>query len=208
MKVFLQNDELCRVVTVRDGEIDLNHYDRIWDIYTRTEFGGVQVDVCVTGHKTDGERPAIDYDAPVTVEAYDMEGDTSLFECRSPIVQDGYTRELAGITPDELIRQMARIAVPLIPDTRFLRDFSRHDADFVRRTEARNPFLWLVRENGTARYDPARKEDPSGFTTWMDMFPDRCCLFHFDGICLRPVFTQTAREMLEKCLTETKTKIQ
>ncbi len=198
MKVFLQNNDYCRVVTVKDGDIDLTHYDDIWDVYTQTEFGGKMVDVCITGDMPEGECPAIDYAAPVRVEAYEKESDTTLFSCLSPIVTDEHSRALHPITADELNRQMAQIALPIMAESLYIRDFAYHHAGYVRRTEAKHPFLWLVRADGTALYDLTTKEDSSGFTTWMDMFRDRCCLFHFDGSHLRPILPQTAREMLEK----------
>ncbi len=148
MKVLLQNDDFCRVVTVKDGEIDLYHYDDIWDIHTRAEFNGVRVDVCVTGNKTDGEPICIDYNAPVTVEAFDKESETRLFECCSPIIADEYSTKMVVVSPDELIRQMAQIAVPLMADSSFVRDFAYIDTEYVRSTDAKHPFLWLVREDG------------------------------------------------------------
>jgi hypothetical protein len=182
MKIILQNEQHSQVVTVRDGDIDLEHYDRIWDIYTRVDFAGIQVDVCITGNKTDGECPGIDYTVPVEVETYCKEDDTCYFKCRSPIIKDEYTRELLGpMTPDELIRRMARIAVPMMPDTHFLRDFSYHDAGFVRRTDAARPFLWLVRERGTFVCDLTKREDVPGFLISMEHYRDSCCMFHYDG---------------------------
>ena len=198
MKVFLQNDDYCRVITVKDGEIDLNHYDDIWDIHTCTEFNGEEVDVCITGDKADGESDAIDYTCAVRVEAYREESYETLFSCLSPIIADGYSRKSFVISPDELIRQMAQIAMPLMADSPFVRDFSSIDAEFVRETDTANPFLWLVRENGTSLYDLVAKREVTGFTTTMDMYRDKCCLFFYDGLYLRPIMPQTAREMLEK----------
>jgi hypothetical protein len=201
MKVFLQNDRFCRVVTVRDGDIDLNHYDDIWDIYTDAEFDGMQVDVCITGDKTSGDRPGIDYNSPVRVEAYDKESDTNYFECRSPIVTDEHKRPF-GMTPDELIRQMAQIALPVMAGSPFIRDFAYHDAKRVRSTDAERPFLWLVRENGTTFCDLSKKEDAPGMLCTMELHPNGCCLFLYDGCHLRPITPKTALDMLEK-LTKT-----
>ncbi|MDR2911841.1 MAG: hypothetical protein LBV38_00855 [Alistipes sp.] len=198
MKVILQNEQYSRVITFKDSDIDLTHYDGIWDMYVRTEFAGIPVDVCITGDLTDGECPGIDYTAPVRVEAYKKESDTNLFECRSPIVQDEYSRELQSATPEELIRQMAQIAVPIILGTRFLRDFSLHDSDFVKRTDAKHPFLWLVRENGTSLYDLTRKDSADGFRYTMEQYRDECYLFHYNGYYLRPIITKDALSMLDK----------
>ncbi len=200
MKVLLQNDDCCRVITVKDGEIDLNHYDDIWDIHTCTEFNGEEVDVCITGQKTAGYYSGIDYNAPVTVEALEKEGDKTLFVCRSPIIADEYSAGQVVVKPDVLIRQMAQIAAPLISGSSFLRDFSYHDMEFVRLTDAAHPFLWLVREKGTYIYDLTIKTNVTGFTTTMDMYRDKCCLFFYDGLFLRPIMPHTAREMLEKLL--------
>lgn len=197
MKVFLQNEEYCRVITVKDSEIDLTHYDDIRDVYTRVEFAGIPVDVSITGDKTDGECPDIDYTAPVKVEAYDEEGDKCYFDCNSPIIQDEHTRELHRITPEELIRQMAQFAVAVMTNPRYIRDFSYCDTGFVSRTEAKHPFIWLVRESGTCICDLVGKQDVSGMLYTMEQYRDRCCLFHFDGLCLRPVTPQAARELLE-----------
>ncbi len=201
MKVFLQNDEHCQVITVRDGDIDLEHYDDIWDIYLREEFAGIPIDICITGDKADGERSAIDYASAVRVEAYEKESDTNYFRCLSPIIADEHTRELHPITPEELIRQMAHAALPVMADSPYIRDFAYHHAGYVRRTEARHPFLWLVRENGTALYDLTTKEKTDGFTWTMEHYRDRCCLFHYDGCYLRPILPQTARGMLENLQT-------
>jgi hypothetical protein len=200
MKVFLQNDRFCRVITVRDADIDLDHYDDIWDVYTRAEFDGRQVDVCITGDKTTGACTGIDYDAPVRVEAYDMESDTNLFECRSPIVADEHKLPF-GMAPDELIRRMAQVAMPIMAGSPFVRDFAYHDARRVRSTDAESPFLWLVRENGTAFCDLSNNEDARGMLCTMDQYRDQCCLFHYDGCDLRPVLPQTARAMLDKLTT-------
>ena len=204
MKIFLQNKDYCRVITVKDGEIDLNHYDDIWDVWLRTEFAGETVDVCITGDKADGESDAIDYTCAVRVEAYGKESDTTLFSCLSPIVTDEHTRTLHPITPDELIRQMAQTALPIMERSLYIRDFAYHHARYVRRTDAKNPFLWLVRENGTYLYDLTTKEDVSGLTVTMDIHHDQCCLFHFDGFHLRPIFPQTARDMLTQIENQNK----
>jgi hypothetical protein len=198
MKVILQNEQYSRVITFKDSDIDLTHDDGIWDMYVRAEFAGIPVDVYITGDLTDGECPGIDYTAPVRVEAYEKESDTNLFECRSPIVQDEYSLDLQPAIPEELIRQMAQIAVPIILDTRFLRDFSLHDSDFVRRTDAKHPFLWLVRENGTSLYDLTRKDSADGFRYTMEQYRDECCLFHYDGGYLRPIMPTAANEILNK----------
>ena len=124
-------------------------------------------------------------------------GDKRYFECHSPIIADEHTRQLFGITPEELIRRMAQIAVEMIPDTRFLQDFSRYDAAFVRRTEAGRPFLWLVRSRGTYLCDLTTREDAPGIVYTMEHYRDECCLFHFDGLYLRPVTVQMARKILD-----------
>ncbi len=196
MKVFLQNKDYCRVITVKDGEIDLNHYDDIWDVWLRTEFNGEEVDVCITGTKKKGRYSGIDYNAPVTIEAFEKESDTGLFFCQSPIVADEYSAGQVVVKPDVLIRQMAQIAVPLMADTHFVRDFSYIDAEFVRETETAHPFLWLVRENGTSLYDLVAKRDVAGFVSTMEMYRAQYCLFHFDGLYLRPIMPQTAHDML------------
>ena len=204
MKVFLQNDDYCRVVTVKDSEVDLNYYDDIWDVYIQTEFAGVTVDVCITGDKTTAEIPGIDYAAQVLVEAYIKECDKNLFECHSPIISDEHTGEQHCITSIELIRQMAQIALPIMAESQYIRDFAFHDTGYVRRTEAKRPFLWLVRANGTYLFDLTTKEDVTGLTTMMDLYREQFCLYHFDTLYLRPILPQTAREMLEKIYNQNK----
>ena len=97
MKLILQNENHCQVLTVPDGEIDLTRNCDIWDVSLRTEFAGIPVDVCVIGDMTRQECPGIDYAAPVAIEAYDKEQDKRYFECHSPIIADEHTRQLFGI---------------------------------------------------------------------------------------------------------------
>ena len=199
MKVILQNEDHCRVVTVKDSDIDLNRHAPTWVVRTEVDFAGTPVRICITGYKLHSRYDEnIDYTVPATIDVLGEEDSALCLEYRSPLIRDEHTSELFPMTPDELIRRMAQVAVPLIPDPRFLRDFSYHDAAFVRRTGAKHPFLWLVRECGTYLYDLTGNDDASGMQYTMEQYRDKCCMFHYDGCTLKPITPQAAWDMLEK----------
>ncbi|WP_303067647.1 hypothetical protein [Alistipes indistinctus] len=101
---------------------------------------------------------------------------------------------------NKLLRRMVPIAHALM--TGFQTDFTVHDAEFVCKTQAKQPFIWLVRELGT-RLFPIQEPDNLRFALenieiYARSYKNDFVLYYYDGHCLRPIVPATVRRMIQQ----------
>ncbi|GHT54457.1 hypothetical protein FACS189446_4130 [Bacteroidia bacterium] len=91
----------------------------------------------------------------------------------------------------ELFQLMELIATNLIT-TRYITDFTVHDKNFIRRTNTKTPFVWLVYYSGTHIYDLTDSKEIRQFNEMLKHFENHSsndfCLYRYDGSKLFPVF--------------------
>jgi hypothetical protein len=117
-------------------------------------------------------------------------------------------RYLSGEVVDtripRLLQSMGKIAKSLITN-QFITDFTIHDTVFIHRTNAKIPFIWLVRDAGTHLYQTDEIKEIQALKSILDYYmkysSSEFCLFKYDGQKLFPVFPKVIREWLEKQLT-------
>jgi len=120
-----------------------------------------------------------------------------------------YYRDLSGIQEENSVTQlqesMELIATSLIT-SRHITDFTVHDVNFIHRTNAEIPFVWLVYDSGTHIYATNEAQDIRNFKDLLDHFENYFkkdfCLYRYDGIKLFPVFPGVIREWIKKELTK------
>jgi len=115
-------------------------------------------------------------------------------------LSDGQELEVVEIGIAKLLQQMKPIATALVTSL-FITDFTVHDTDFIRRTKAEMPFIWLVYESGTKLYEANTVQGLCEFLLIMDYFEHHSqedfCLFRYDGKKLFPVFPKITRILTE-----------
>jgi len=106
---------------------------------------------------------------------------------------------------EKLLQLMELIATNLIT-TRYITDFTVHDTNFVRRTNAETPFIWLVNHSRTHLYTLDDKQEILNFTKILDYYVNNSnsefCLYKYDGNKLFPVFPKVIKSWIENELTE------
>jgi hypothetical protein len=94
---------------------------------------------------------------------------------------------------------MEFIATSLIT-SRYITDFTVHDANFIRRTSAGTPFVWLVCESGTHIHAADDAQDIRHFKEILDHYENYSkadfCLYRYDGEKLFPVFPKIMHEWI------------
>jgi len=105
----------------------------------------------------------------------------------------------------KLLQQMKPIASTLITSI-YITDFTVHDTDFIRKTNAKTPFVWLVYESGTHIYATDEAGDLRNFLQTLDYYENYSvadfCLYRYDGNKLFPVFPNVTRMLTENELTK------
>ena len=80
-------------------------------------------------------------------------------------------------------------------------DFTVHDTNFIRKTNAKTPFIWLVYESGTHIYATNKAKDLRNFLQTLDYYENYSaadfCLYRYDGNKLFPVFPNVTRMLTE-----------
>jgi hypothetical protein len=104
---------------------------------------------------------------------------------------------------EELLRLMEWIATSLVTSL-FITDFTVYDTGFIRRTNASEPFIWLVRENGTHLYVTNSAQEIRNFFQTLDYYENHSdsdfCLYRYDGEKLFPVFPKITRILTKSYL--------
>jgi len=105
----------------------------------------------------------------------------------------------------ELLQLMELIATNLIT-TQYITDFTIYDTNFVHRTNAETPFIWLVYYSGTHIYALNDVKEIQHFTEKLDHFENysnsEFCLYRYDGNKLFPVFPKVIKKWIEDELTK------
>jgi urate oxidase len=105
----------------------------------------------------------------------------------------------------DLLQLMEWIATSLIT-SQYITDFTIHDTNFIRRTNAETPFVWLVYESGTHIYSLNDIQEIRNFKEVLDVFENYrksdFCLYKYDGNRLFPVFPKITRMWIESELTK------
>lgn len=100
---------------------------------------------------------------------------------------------------------MEPVAASLIT-TRYITDFTVHDTDFIRRTNAETPFVWLVYHSGTHIHALDDAKEIQDFLNTLEQYERYSgadfCLYRYDGEKLFPVFPKVMREWTENKLSE------
>ena len=100
----------------------------------------------------------------------------------------------------KLLQQMNSIATELITSL-FITDFTVHDTNFIRQTNAKTPFIWFVRESGTHIYAMNDAQGLRNFLQLLDYYENYSesdfCLFRYDGNKLFPAFPNITRILTE-----------
>jgi hypothetical protein len=106
---------------------------------------------------------------------------------------------------EELLRLMNLIAASLVR-TRHVTDFTVHDTNFVRRTNAGTPFLWMVYNSGTHLCVLDDVQGILNFKKTLDYYEHYSkadfCLYRYDGEKLFPVFPKDMRKWINDRLSE------
>jgi len=111
------------------------------------------------------------------------------------------------VKPDttKLLQLMELIATSLIT-TQYITDFTIHDTNFVRRTNAETPFIWMVYYSGTHIYALNDKQENLNFTKILEYYENysnsEFCLYKYDGNKLFPIFPKVIKSWLENELTK------
>lgn len=103
------------------------------------------------------------------------------------------------MNPEKLLSEMGAIVSALMRG--FRSDFTEVDTDFIQRTQAEIPFIWLVRECGTNLCELSDMDDLHRFSAvvdYMDSSRNDYCLYYFDGEKLQPTFPGRFRGWLEE----------
>jgi hypothetical protein len=83
----------------------------------------------------------------------------------------------------------------------FITDFTIHDTGFIRRTNAKTPFMWIVYESGTHIYAIDNEKEIRDFLQILDYYEryshKNFCLYRYDGNKLIPVFPSITRLLIE-----------
>ena len=117
------------------------------------------------------------------------------------------THNNQSVKPDipKLLQLMELIATSLIT-TRYITDFTIHDTNFVHRTNAETPFVWMVYYSGTHIYALNDNKEIQNFTEMLDCFEthynSEFCLYRYDGNKLFPVFPKVIKKWIENELTK------
>ncbi|GHU59096.1 hypothetical protein FACS189411_15520 [Bacteroidia bacterium] len=105
----------------------------------------------------------------------------------------------------KLFAQMELIAASLIT-TSYITDFTVHDRNFIRRTNAQKPFVWMVYYSGTHIYSLTDIQEIRQFNEMLEHFEkyssNDFCLYRYDGEKLFPVFPKVIRKWTENELTK------
>ena len=107
-----------------------------------------------------------------------------------------------SVKPDitELLQLMELIATNLIT-TQYITDFTVHDTNFVRRTNAETPFVWMVYYSGTHIYALNNAKEIQKFTEMLYYYENHSnsefCLYRYDGNKLFPVFPKVIKKWIE-----------
>ena len=112
--------------------------------------------------------------------------------------------------PDEncmikLLQLMELVATNLIT-TRYITDFTIHDVNFIRRTNAETPFVWMVYYSGTHIYALNDAKEIKDFKEMLEHYETYSkqdfCLYRYDGNKLFPVFPKVIKEWIDNELTK------
>jgi hypothetical protein len=99
----------------------------------------------------------------------------------------------------KLLQEMSDIAHALIT-TIYITDFTVHDTQFIRETEGKKPFFWLVYGSGTHICETDNEERINIFLQNLDYFEQYShggfCMYQYDADKLSPVFPRIARVLL------------
>ncbi|GAB6010401.1 hypothetical protein [Dysgonomonas reticulitermitis] len=111
---------------------------------------------------------------------------------------------------EELLHQMEQVAAALVTGP-FITDFRVHDTNFIRRTKACIPFIWLVRENGTHLFWFDDASEAKKFMETLDYYENHSgrdfCLYRYNGCKLFPVFPKAMRLLVEREIKNISSKI-
>lgn len=103
-----------------------------------------------------------------------------------------------------LLQSMEAIAKALITGP-YITDFTVHDTNSIRRTNAKTPFIWFVYKSGTHLHFLDDKQDIRQLKDRLDYYENHSksdfCLFRYDGQDLLPVFRQVIRAWIDNQLT-------
>ena len=105
----------------------------------------------------------------------------------------------------KLLQQMKPIAVELVTSI-YVTDFTLHDTNFIRRTKAKTPFIWLVYESGTKLHAANDVQELRNFLHALNYHENYSgtdfCLFRYNGSKLFPVFPKITRILIQNELTK------
>jgi hypothetical protein len=116
-------------------------------------------------------------------------------------------RSLAGEDAENnvtgLLQSMKSIVKALMTG-KYITDFTVHDTDFIRRTNAKTPFVWMVYKSGTHLYNTDEKKEIRNCKSMLDHYINDSqsdfCLYRYDGHHLLPVFPKVMHEWIENQL--------
>jgi hypothetical protein len=102
-----------------------------------------------------------------------------------------------------LLQAMEPAAKALITG-QYITDFTVHDTDFIRETNAQTPFIWLVYKSGSHLYCTDEKQEILKLKDRLDYYKNHSksdyCLYRYDGEKLFPVFPKVMHEWIENQL--------
>jgi len=102
-----------------------------------------------------------------------------------------------------LLQAIEPIATKLITG-RYITDFTVHDTNFIRQTNAETPFIWLVYKSGTHLHQTEEKQEIVNLKDRLDYFSKYSnsdfCLYRYDGHILFPVFPKVIHEWIDNQL--------
>jgi hypothetical protein len=102
-----------------------------------------------------------------------------------------------------LLQAMEPIAKSLITG-QFITDFTVHDSNFIRKTNAKTPFIWFVYKSGTHIYSMDKNQEIQNMKSTLDHYENdsesNFCLYLYDGKKLFPVFPKAIRGWIEEQL--------
>ena len=103
-----------------------------------------------------------------------------------------------------LLQSMEHIAKSLISG-RYITDFTVHDTNFICKSNAKIPFIWLVYKSGTHLYFTVGKQEILNLKNRLDYYENYSesdfFLYRYDGQNLSPVFPKIIHEWIDKQLT-------
>jgi len=191
---------LLHIVYVEEEKgLPLSCGSSVYNVYNLTKIfpdGTCMLENPETGIEETRELNEINIDWLITVWSWycDLSGEQEL--------------EAVEIGIAKLLQQMKPIATALVTSL-FITDFTVHDTDFIRRTKAETPFIWLVYESGTKLYAANCTQRLCDFLQTLDYHENHSqmdfYLFRYDGEKLFPVFPKITRILTESELIKIST---